>query len=117
MSYQPFPATAEEFEELEKTSIVPRKSRKNQVQVWHPVELRFLGETDLLFTFDHTPFERGGRDTYGQATEPDYPARMEFVDATDEDGKEIIVATPDIDAAREKAFAEVDEENLDWSLE
>ncbi len=98
--------------------------KAQMIQVWHTVEGRF-GETDLLFSFDYTPACRGDRDTYGQSMEPDSPARMEFLDATDEDGKEHEVASPDVDAARERAFAEVageydpdaDRDERDWSME
>lgn len=95
--------------------------KRPTIQVWNTVETE-SGETDLLFSFDYTPEERGGRDSYGQATEPDSPARMEFLEATDADGKEIGVEESDIETAEGKAWDEVFEpsepdRNEDWSLD
>ena len=64
-------------------------------------------EMELCFEFEYTPAEKGSRDFYGQAMEPDTHGRMEFYCATDQDGEEIDVIQRHIDAAAELAWQEV----------
>lgn len=65
-------------------------------------------EMELCFEFEYIPAEKGSRDFYGQAMEPDTHGRMEFYCATDQDGEEIeITCKQEIDAAAELAWQEV----------
>jgi hypothetical protein len=44
---------------------------------------------DVLVRGEYTPAERGSRDYYGAKMEPDWPAKVEFLSAENEDGEEI----------------------------
>lgn len=60
------------------------------------------------------PASRGARDTLcgvrgaGPALEPDEPAEMEFIKATNSDGKEIDLTDDEIDKAKDKAWNSID---------
>ena len=48
-----------------------------------------IGCDSVLVVGEYSPAERGSRDYYGQAMEPDLPDSMEILSATTEDGEEI----------------------------
>ncbi len=89
--------------------------RHPTIQVWHLIETEAGEEVNLMFTFDYTPGESGGRDF------PDFPANMEFLSAVDEGGADHEVDPMDIEQAKVKAFEAVDNDGpddyRDWSME
>ena len=65
-----------------------------QIEVWIDVEKfddqeNVIGCDSVLVVGEYTPEDRGSRDYYGQAMEPDLPDSMEIFSATTEDGEEI----------------------------
>lgn len=66
-----------------------------------------LAVFDVQVEGDYEPACAGSRDRYGVAEEPDTPARMYYLGATDKDGAEVELSKEDVERAMEALWNEI----------
>ncbi len=79
-------------------------AKNTTVEVWMQVENfdcdgNTINCSELLIEGKFIPECKGSRGDHGVQMEPDYPATVEFISATDEDGKEVNLCKEDQERA------------------
>lgn len=80
-------------------------AKNTTIEVWMGVENfdcdgNAINCSELLIEGEFIPACKGSRGDYGLAIEPDSPAEVEFISATDNDGKEIHLCREDLKRAQ-----------------